>query len=447
MQNTDAILRSRRIVTPQGVTDGAVVIRDGRIDAVCPPEAIPDGAPVKDYGDLVLMPGLVDTHVHINEPGRTDWEGFVTATRAAAAGGLTTLVDMPLNSSPVTTSPAALQAKRDTAQGQCWIDVGFHGGLVGGNASEMGLLIAAGVLAMKAFLVDSGIDEFPPAQEADLRTAMPILAAHGIPLLVHAELAGPMPPGPAVLHRYADYLASRPRDWEHRAIRQMIALCREYRCPVHIVHLSSADMLPELAAARAEGLPLTVETCPHYLVFDAETIPDGDTRFKCAPPIREHENRERLWQGLRDGTIDTIASDHSPCPPELKRADAADFAVAWGGIASLQLGLPVVWTEARLRGFSLPDVAEWMSRRPAALVGLTGVKGTLQPGADADIVVWDPESSWTVTASDLHHRHKITPYDGMTLHGTVHTTYLRGAKVFDNGEIVGDSSGRLLMPL
>ena len=435
-------LRSRRIVTPHGITDGAVVVRDGKIQSVCPPQDVPADAPVTDYGNLILMPGLVDIHVHVNEPGRTDWEGFNTATRAAAAGGVTTLVDMPLNSSPVTTTAAALQVKQDAAQGKTWVDVGFHGGLVRGNASDVPFLMDAGVLAIKAFLIDSGLDEFQPAGEPDLRAAMPLLAAHGVPLLVHAELAGGGFPAPVSSNSYADYLASRPPQMELRAIELVIRLCRETGCPVHIVHLAAADALPMLAAARAEGLPITVETCPHYLTFNAEDVPDGGIEYKCAPPIRKRENRKRLWQGLRDGIIDTIASDHSPCPPD--RKPAGDFGAAWGGIASLQLGLPAVWTEAARRGFSLCDVAEWMCRRPAQVVGLDKTKGALVPGADADIVVFDPDALWTVDAHKLFHRHKLTPYDKMPLRGAVRTTYLRVTKIYADGAFAGEPHGQLL---
>ncbi len=337
-------LVSRRVVTPAGIRAAAVVVSGETIVDVVAPEEIPGSCRVEDVGDRVVLPGLVDTHVHINEPGRTEWEGFATATRAAAAGGITTLVDMPLNSSPVTTTAEALAMKGEAAAGQLRVDCGFYGGVVPGNGGRIGELIDAGVLGFKAFLCHSGIDEFPNATEADLRAVMPELARAGLPLLVHAELIGDdVPPAPATAaecRSYARYLASRPRQWEHDAIRLMIALCRETGCRVHVVHLASADALPMIAEARAEGLPLTVETGPHYLTFAAEDIPDGDTRFKCAPPIRERPHRERLWHGLRDGLIDTIGSDHSPAPPELKRLAEGDLSRAWGGIASLQLAPP-----------------------------------------------------------------------------------------------------------
>ena len=437
------VLRSRRVVTPEGVREAAVVIDAGRIVAVVPPDQIPGPLPVTDLGDDVLMPGLVDTHVHINEPGRAEWEGWETGTRAAAAGGVTTLVDMPLNSTPVTTTAAALAAKAASARGRGRVDVGFHGGLVPGNAGHIEELLDGGVFGIKAFLVPSRMDDFLNATEGDLRAVMPLLAARGVPLLVHAELAGDAP-APTDPRRYADYLASRPRAWEQQAIEMMIGLCAEYRCPVHIVHLASADAVPALRAARAAGLPLTVETGPHYLFFESGDIADGDTRFKCAPPIRERENRERLWEALREGVIDTIASDHSPCPPEMKALEMGDFEWAWGGISSLQLGLPIVWTGARSRGFGLDDVAEWMCRAPARAVGLGDRKGAIAPGADADFVVWDPEASFPVTPDRLHHRHTMTPYEGVTLAGEVRQTWLRGAKIYQEGNFLGPPAGELL---
>jgi allantoinase len=442
-------VRSRRVVTPSGIRAAAVVIAgESIVDVADPEELLPAGCRVVDVGDRVVLPGLVDTHVHINEPGRTEWEGFDTATRAAAAGGITTLVDMPLNSSPVTTTAEALALKVRAAQGKLRVDCGFYGGVVPGVRGELGPLIAAGVLGFKAFLCHSGIDEFPNATESDLRAVMPELARAGLPLLVHAELVGDaLPSNPATVDEgrsYARYLASRPRAWEHDAIRLMIALCREYGCRVHIVHLSSSDALPMIVQARAEGLPLTVETCPHYLAFAAEDVPDGDTRYKCAPPIRERANCERLWEGLRQGLIDTIGTDHSPAPPELKLIDTGDLSRAWGGIASLQLALPAVWTEARRRGFTLADLARWMARRPAELVGLSGRKGAIAPGRDADLVVFDPDSAFTVDPAALHHRHRTTPYEGRTLIGRVETTYLRGCEVHGAGGFPGPARGQTL---
>jgi allantoinase len=409
-----------------------------------------DTCPVSEAGRLAVLPGLVDTHVHINEPGRTEWEGFATATQAGAAGGITTLVDMPLNSSPVTTTVAALERKLAAARDQLWVDCGFYGGVIPDNLGQLEPLLAAGVLGVKAFLCHSGIDEFPNVTETELRAAMPLIAQSGLPLLVHAELAAPLsadgqPCETPDVRSYRSYLASRPREWEHAALRLMVQLCRDYGCPVHIVHLSAADALPLLADARGLGLPLTVETCPHYLYFAAEEIPDGDPRFKCAPPIREKGNREQLWDGLQTGVIDTIGSDHSPAPPDLKELATGDLKRAWGGIASLQLVLPAVWSQARQRGLGLFEVANLMSRRPAELVGLSKHKGLIAPGFDADLVIFDPEASFIVEPAQLLHRHKITPYAGRTLHGMVKTTYVRGRKVFESGQVVGPPSGRTIL--
>ena len=441
MRDETTVIKSRRIVTPDGVRDGGVVIRGGKVIGIVGEDRAEtlDG---ENFGDLAILPGLVDVHVHVNEPGRTEWEGFETATRAAAAGGVTTLVDMPLNASPVTTRVTALEEKLAAARGKLTVDVAFHGGLVPGNAAEIESLIDAGVVGIKAFLVHSGIDEFPNATEADLRAAMPILARRGVPLLVHAELDDTG--GPRAGRTYGSYLASRPREWENRAVRLAIGLCREYGARVHVVHLSSSDVLGDLRAAKAEGLPLTVETCPHYLVFEAEGIRDGDTRFKCAPPIRERENRERLWEGLRGGTIDLIASDHSPCPPAMKGLEHGDFSRAWGGISSLQVGLAAVWTEASRRGFSLVDIARWMAAAPAALVGLKE-KGGIRVGGAADLVVFDPDAPSRVAAGELFHRHPVTPYDGMEVAGSVRATYVRGHKVYEAGRVIGPPTGQALL--
>jgi allantoinase len=426
-------LRSQRVVRDEGVGPATVLIEDGRIHAVL--DAAPPGVPVEDLGARVLSPGLVDCHVHVNEPGRTDWEGFATATRAAAAGGVTTLVDMPLNCIPVTTRRAALEEKLRAAAGQLHVDVGFWGGVVPGNAGELGGLAAAGALGCKAFLVHSGIDEFPNATEADLRAAMPVLREAGLPLLAHAELDLGAAPDDDDPHRYARYLRSRPAAWEDAAIALLIRLARETGCAVHVVHLSSSTSLPQIERAKDEGLPFTVETCPHYLCLEAESIPDGATQFKCAPPIREGENREALWRGLERGVIDLVVTDHSPCTPALKEKGHGDFAEAWGGIASLQLGLPTVWTEARRRGHGVADVATWMSTRPAALAGLGRRKGRIAPGFDADLVVWDPEAEISVDAGQLFFRHKISPYLGRRLLGRVERTVLRGQVVYDGATL------------
>jgi len=440
--NTTLALCGDSIVTPGGVRSGAILIRDGGIVDVVGERDIPESCRREAYPGKVLMPGLVDTHVHINEPGRTEWEGFESATRAAVAGGITTIVDMPLNSSPVTTTIDNFLQKISASKDKLFVDCGFHGGLVPGNTSELQKLIDAGVLGIKAFLVHSGIDEFPNVKESDLVAAMPLIAEAGIPLLVHAELD--VDATLSSTRRYSDYLSSRPRSMEQQAIELMIRLCREYDCRVHIVHLSSADAVPALRAAREEGIPITVETCPHYLFFASENVQNGDTRFKCAPPIREEENRERLWDGLEDGVIDFIASDHSPCPPDMKGPEGGDFSKAWGGISSLQFGLSIVWTGARQRGHTVSDIAEWMCRQPAKLIGMEGRKGSIAPGCDADIVVWDPEGSFTVDPAMIHHRHKLTPYEGCTLFGKVHATFLRGRKVYDDGKFFGPYGATLL---
>ena len=383
-----------------------------------------------------MLPGVVDTHVHLNEPGRTEWEGFATATQAAAIGGVTTLVDMPLNSIPPTTTREAFAAKRHAAAGQCAVDVAFWGGVVPGNAHELEGLVADGVRGFKCFLVDSGVDEFGWVGEADLGPAMAILAKTGRPLLVHAEVAGPIDAVDLAgldPRRYATYLASRPPAAEEQAIALVTKLCRATRARTHIVHHSAATAIAQLRAARAEGLPLSAETCPHYLHFTAEAIPDGATPFKCAPPIRDAANREALWAALAEGVLELVASDHSPCSPGLKKQEQGDFMAAWGGVAGLQLALPVVWTEASARGHTLADIARWMCAGPAKLAGLAATKGAIAAGHDADLVVFDDAASHIVTPAEIAHRHKVTPYAGEALRGVVHATYLRGACVARRG--------------
>ncbi|GEM_PF-36399 len=453
----DSVLRSQRVVHSGGCTPAAIVIRDGLIAEILSYDNVPSHARVVDCKNSVIMPGLVDPHVHINDPGRAHWEGFSSATRAAASGGVTTLVDMPLNSIPATTSMAGLAAKREAARGRCWTNVHLWGGVVPGNTTEIEPMWNAGVLGFKCFLVPSGVDEFPHVTESDLRQAMPILSRLGAPLLVHAEMPGPIEHaearerdadrarpasrGAQLGMPYARYLATRPRAAEQEAIELMIRLCREFRTRVHIVHLSSADAVPALRDARLEGLPITVETCPHYLTFCAEEIPDGGTHFKCAPPIRERENRERLWRALEQGVIDFVASDHSPCPPEMKHADSGDFLAAWGGIASLGLTLPVFWTAARARGYSLPQVSDWLSAAPANFCAgrsphVASRIGRIEPGAAADLVVWDPDS-----LRPWRGYHRMTPYAFAILYGVVEQTYVAGRLAYDHGETSAEPEG------
>ena len=452
------IIRSQRVVTPFGVRPQSVHIEGERIAAV---KAWDDtgGGELVDAGDAAVMPGVVDTHVHINEPGRTDWEGFETATRAAAAGGVTSIVEMPLNSIPATTTVAALleklaaagaQPRSRAAQNKLSVDVGFWGGVVPGNTAELEPLWKAGVFGFKCFMVPSGVAEFEHVTERDLREAMPVLARLGAPLLVHAELPGPIDEAADLEacqawegREYSCYLASRPREAEHQAIAMVIRLARETGARVHIVHVASADAAPMLALARQEGVRLTAETCPHYLHFAAEDIPDGGCQYKCAPPIRERENNERLWRALKDGVLDLVASDHSPCPPALKQLDAGDFSTAWGGIASLQLALAVTWTGAAARGGTLADVAGWMSAAPARLAGLDA-KGAIEAGRDADLVIFRPDAEFVVDAAGLYHRHPVTPYAGARLRGVVERTYLRGSLVFDQGRFTG-GHGKVLL--
>ena len=435
------IVRSRRVVLSDAIRPAAIHIRGERVERIAEYDDVPAGARVDDFGDLAVMPGIVDTHVHLNEPGRTEWEGFATATRAAAIGGITTLVDMPLNSIPATTTREALAAKRAAATGQCSVDVGFWGGVVPGNAGELAGLVADGVRGFKCFLVESGVEEFGWVGEAELLPAMEILAGLGVPLLVHAEVAGPIDRATATLasadpRRYATYLASRPPGAEEQAIALVIGLCRTTRARTHIVHHSAASALGLLREARAQGLPITAETCPHYLHFTAEAIPDGATPFKCAPPIRDAANREALWSALAEGVLDFVVSDHSPCSPSLKAIEVGDFVAAWGGVAGLQLALPVVWTEASARGHTLVDVTRWMSAGPARLAGLVGTKGAIAVGNHADLVVFDDSARVTVTPELVHHRHKITPYAGETLRGAVHATFLRGMRIAEAGRAV-----------
>ncbi|MEP6493291.1 MAG: allantoinase AllB [bacterium] len=429
LQPDRLVIRGRRVVTEDGVRPASVHIAGGRIVSVSTHDASVGDAEEIDAGDAVVMPGVVDTHVHVNAPGRAEWEGFETATRAAAAGGVTTFLDMPLNAIPATTTVDALRAKRDEARGKTVVNVEFIGGLVPGNADQLEPLARAGVRAFKCFLTPSGVDEFPAVNERDLREAFPVLARTGLPLMVHAEDPTLLVAAPAGGSRsYADYLASRPATAESSAVALMVRLLEWCPTPVHIVHLSSAASLAPVRLARAHGLPITVETCPHYLTFAANEIPDGNTAFKCAPPIRDAGEREALWSALIADEINLVASDHSPCPPAMKET-GGDFFAAWGGIASLQLSLAATWTGARDRGIGLERIAHWMSAAPARLAGLSR-KGSLIPGNDADVVIWDPDASFVVDPSTLRHRHHITPYAGRTLFGVVRATYVGGGRVF-----------------
>ena len=439
---------SQRVVVPGAVRPACVVVRDGVITDVLEIDARPAVDTRYELGELALLPGLIDVHVHVNEPGRTEWEGFETATRAAAAGGVTTIVDMPLNCLPETTTVAALELKREAAQGKCTVDWSAWGGAVGtggaGNQAHLVPLAEAGVAGYKCFLLYPGCDGLGLIDEEDLRAAMPLIAQTGLPLLVHAELPGPILLAGEKLagadwDKYATHLTSRPDEAELAAIALVISLCREFGTRVHIVHLASAQALPMLRAARAEGLPITVETCPHYLHFAAESIADGATEYKCAPPIRSRANAEELWAALAAGDIDLIASDHSPCPPDMK---AGSFLTAWGGIASVSLSLPILWTGMQQRGLGLERLGEWVGFAPARLAGLSGRKGGIVAGADADLVVFDTEAELEVLAERLYFRHKVSPYVGERLRGVVRQTILRGQTVFLEGKFAGAPSGR-----
>jgi allantoinase len=437
--DADLVIRAQRAVVGDAEVSACVVVSGGRIAAVTPYDRVPSAPRVVTLGeDEVLLPGLVDTHVHVNEPGRTEWEGFATATAAAAAGGVTTIVDMPLNSIPATTTVEALAVKRTVAEGQCVVDVGFWGGAVPSNLGSLGPLVDAGVFGFKCFLLDSGVEEFPPLSPSEFSAAMSETVGLGALMIVHAEDGTLIDDAALSGASYAGFLASRPRSAEESAIRLVISTARSTGGRAHVVHLSDADAVPLLRAARAEGVPVTVETCPHYLTFDAESVPDGATSMKCCPPIREAANREALWAALGAGDIDVVVSDHSPCPASLKASP--DFGVAWGGIASVQLGLSAVWTGARARGHSLVDVVRWMASGPAALVGLED-RGSIAVGMQADLVRFAPEASFVVSAAALRHRNPVSAYDGRELVGEVRETWLRGVPVSDEDE----PRGRLLV--
>ncbi len=431
-------------MTPKGKRPAAILIQEEKIMDVVSISEIPSDCPVEDMKNDVVMPGLLDTHVHINEPGRTDWEGFETATKAAAAGGITTLVDMPLNCIPVTTTVDALNQKIAATKNQLCVDCGFYGGLIPDNLQDIESLADAGVLGFKAFLSHSGIDEFPNINEKHLREALPIFANKGIPILVHAELEN----GAIQSEDHSTYKSfqdSRPKSWENNAVKLLIQLSKEFDARIHIVHLSSADILAEIAQTRNDGYPISVETCPHYLHFSSEHISDGDTRFKCAPPIWESDNKEKLWSGLENGLINFITSDHSPCTAELKNLEVGDFEKAWGGISSIQFTLPVIWTECKTRGYSMDQLINWMSKQPAKFIGKDQQKGQISPGFDADLVCWNPDEKYIIQKEAIHHKNKLTPYEGESLYGVVNATFLRGQKVYEKGEFLGNPTGKIIL--
>lgn len=426
-----------------------IEIKNELIHAIHPYGYVPD-CPVKDYGNNVIMPGLVDSHVHINEPGRTEWEGFNTATQAAAAGGITTLVDMPLNCIPVTTTKAAFQEKLAAVHDKLWVDCGFWGGVIPDNIDELDALLNEGVLGVKSFLIDSGVEEFPNVEAKDIRLALPILAKHNVPYLIHAEIDCGSHDDDVINEKYDSFLASRPKKWENDAVSLMLDMARESKVngdnnKIHIVHLSSAEALNTIAEAKAEGLNFTAETCPHYLTIASENIPDGKTLFKCCPPIRENANREQLWQAVKDERISFIVSDHSPCTPQLKHIDTGDIEKAWGGISALQFGLPLIWTEAKGRGFSLVDLARLMSYETAKFAGLDKIKGQIAEGYHADILIVDSDASFTISTDMIKHKHKITPYVGRHVVGKILTTFVRGQTVFKDDEFIHAPIGQPLL--
>jgi allantoinase len=427
--------------------DGTVFIRDGKITDVVKGKA-DTSYELVDAGDSILMPGLIDSHVHINEPGRTEWEGFATATKSAAASGITFLVDMPLNSTPVTTTAKAFREKLEAAKNKLYVHCGFWGGIVPGNITDLKSLIDAGVLGFKTFLTHSGIDDFPNTGFYDLEKAAPILSSHDLPLLVHAELDRTHE-GQKELDEnptsYQAYLKSRPKAWEDEAIEKLVNLSETFKLRIHIVHLSSANSIEPIKAARRKGLQVTVETCPHYLFFSSENIADADTRFKCAPPIREHANNEKLLQALMEGTLDFVVTDHSPAPPSLKKTETGNLKEAWGGISSLQFSLPVMWTLLKKNNFPVETISQLMSGHVASFLRMDNSKGKIAAGFDADLVVWNPEKKFIVTPDAILHRHKLTPYEGIELFGVVEQTYVGGAIVYNNGSFVSSPSGKIIL--
>lgn len=448
-------LRCREVVTPAGTRAATVIIKDQKISAIQHYDESPNNLSACPIIDIegVLIPGLVDSHVHINEPGRTDWEGFDTATHAAAAGGITTLVDMPLNCIPVTTTASALDAKLDSIVDKLWVDCGYWGGATADNLAELPALLDAGVLGVKSFTIHSGIDEFQSVDEGQLLNAMRIVAKEGLLHLVHAELdprSSESESDEDIGTSYSRFLASRPKHWENDAIAMIIRVMRVLKNEgleprAHVVHLSSSEALPMISKARAEGLKLTVETCPHYLTLAAEGINDGETLYKCCPPVREQENQAQLWQGLKDGIIDFIVSDHSPCTPQLKALDTGDIGDAWGGISALQFGLSLIWSESKQYGFDLPDIVQLMCSRPAEIAGLGHFKGKIAVGYDADFCVFDPDAQYVISSDIIKHKHKISPYIGNKVTGAISQTWLRGHCIYSNDQYTGSALGKSLL--
>jgi allantoinase len=452
--NPHFALKSQRVILGDEMIAACVEIKDQLIHAIHPYDVelstLFEGCLIEDLGNKVLMPGLVDTHVHINEPGRTEWEGFNTATQAAAAGGITTLVDMPLNCIPVTINKAAFAEKLQAVSDKLWVDCGFWGGVIPQNIEDLDELLYAGVLGVKSFLIDSGIDEFPPVSEHDISKALPILAKHKVPYLIHAELDCHHSAEVEIGTNYQSFLASRPKKWENDAVALMVKMAKEaqqqgHKAKVHIVHLSSSEALNSIQQAKAQGLNFSAETCPHYLTLAAENIPDGKTLFKCCPPIREQANQEHLWQALKEDVISFIVSDHSPCTPQLKHIDSGDIEKAWGGISALQFGLPLIWTEAKQRGFSLVDLSRLMSFETADFAGLSKIKGQIVPGRHADFCVFDDQAHYQITTEMIKHKHKITPYVGKTVCGKILQTYLRGQLVYCDDEFIDLPQGQPLL--
>jgi allantoinase len=434
MTNIKAI-SSTRVFTDEKLQQAAVVFENGVITDIVALSDIPQDCEHTDYGDLVIMPGLVDTHVHINEPGRTDWEGFNTATQAAAAGGITTVIDMPLNCIPVTTTLESVKVKKACLANQIWVDIGFHGGVIPNNHNEIPAMIEVGITTFKAFMIDSGVDEFPASDTATLDKAMPILAKGGATLLVHAELDDCCNE-PIINDKssYAEFLNSRPDKWEVDAIAEIIRLSEKHDCKVHIVHLSSAKALDLIKSAQDKGLKISAETCPHYLTLSSDSIPDGDGRFKCCPPIRNTSNQDALWHGLNDGIIDFIVSDHSPCTPALKRMEEQNLWEAWGGISSLQFGLSLIWNHLKLKGLTIKELAKWMCENPAKLVGLEHKKGQIKKGFQADFVIWNPDASHTIDKKDILHKNKLSAYEQHTVYGVIEQTLLAGVVIYDKNK-------------